>query len=360
MSRPLIGRIARALNSSESLAAALRDDLPLALPVRALGRPIDGTGSVRPAALGAASWRIDFVGGPGTVTALPAGALVALARSGVTPAADNPFNGKIVLIGATFPESRDLYPTPVGVMPGLEIHASIIETLLSRRTLLPPPAWLNLALLGGTCLAVALLSVWLRPLWVAMAAAGLVAVLATVSYEAYARGGYWLDFVGPVVGMLGYLQGARALERRRLRRAFGEFVSPDVVARVSRDGAALGGEVRTVSVLMSDVRGFRRLSRLAAEEEVRRARRHREHDLAHRGAQPRAGHDHPALRRHARGGGAAGDRAAARRCSREGQGRAGGRLRSGGARRGPRDQARDRRSPIASVSTLTVRSAAPR
>ena len=76
--------------------------------MRLPGRPIEGTAPVSPGTLSAASWRIDFVGGPGTVTAIPAGPLVALARSGVKPDADNPFRGKIVLVGATFPESRDL------------------------------------------------------------------------------------------------------------------------------------------------------------------------------------------------------------------------------------------------------------
>ena len=78
----------------------------------------------------------------------------------------------------------------------------------------------------------------------AVASAGLIALFAALSYEAYARGGYWLDFVAPVTGMLAYRQGARMVARRRLRRTFGEFVSPEVVARVARDGATLGGELR--------------------------------------------------------------------------------------------------------------------
>ena len=261
---------AHAGHSREALDAALRDDAALTLPVRPGGRPIAGAEPARPSRLAAASWRIDYVGGPGAITTLPAGALVALARSGVKPEADNPFNGKIVLVGATFPESRDLYPTPLGLMAGVEIHANIIETLLSRRTLLPPPAWLNLGLLALTCVVVALLSVWLRPRWVALGSAALILVFAVLSYEAYARGGYWLDFVGPVMGMLGYLQATRALERRRLRRTFGEFVSPEVVARVSREGAALGGEVREVSVLMSDVRGFTAMAERLPPVEVSR------------------------------------------------------------------------------------------
>jgi adenylate cyclase len=56
--------------------------------------------------------------------------------------------------------------------------------------------------------------------------------------------------------------------RRRLRRTFGEFVSPEVVARVARDGATLSGELRTVSVLMSDVRGFTTMAERLPPAEV--------------------------------------------------------------------------------------------
>jgi adenylate cyclase len=50
------------------------------------------------------------------------------------------------------------------------------------------------------------------------------------------------------------------LRRRRLRAAFGQYVSPEVMDQVLRTGAALGGEVRTVTMLMSDLRGFTTLS----------------------------------------------------------------------------------------------------
>lgn len=223
------------------------------------------------AELSGRQWRVDYAGPPGlynappsgrqeTFTRFPAGPLVRLARSKATPAEDNPFRGKIVLVGATFLESRDFYPTPLGLMAGVEIQANMVHTLLSRRVGEPPHWALNLSLLIGACLAVSLLSLWLRPAWVALASLALIAALAGVSYEAYIRGGYWLDFVAPLVGMMAYLQGSRLLARRRLRSAFGQFVSPEVVERIAREGAALGGELRTVSVLMSDVRGFTTLS----------------------------------------------------------------------------------------------------
>ncbi len=242
----------------DELARALKTSGPdgVSLPVRT------STGGVMPAepvatrALARTPWRVEYAGPAGTMAAFPSGAIRAAAQSGVQPDADNPFNGKIVFVGATFTDSRDFFPTPLGLMPGVEIHANIAHTLLSRRALLPPNWALNLSVLVGACVMVSLLSLWLRPLWVTIVSLGVVAVFAVVSYEAYTQGGYWLDFVGPMLGMLIYIQGSRLLARRRLTSAFGEYVSPEVMDRVMLEGARLGGEVRTVSVLMSDLRGF--------------------------------------------------------------------------------------------------------
>ena len=269
------------LPSFALMALASRDGPPAALEaalrpngdeVKLAARPAGGGAitaePISRAALSDAAWRVDFAGLPGSVTAFPSHALVQMARSGVEPPADNPFRGKIVVVGATFAESRDFYPTPVGLMAGVEIHAHMIHTLLSRRILRPPHWASSLAILFGVCAAVALLSLWLRPLWLGVASIALVALLATASYEAYVRRGYWLDCVGPVVAMVGYAQASRVLARRRIRSAFGQYVSAEVLDRVIADGSRLDGELRVVSVLMSDVRGFTTLSERLSPAEL--------------------------------------------------------------------------------------------
>lgn len=247
--------------TAEQLSRPLRDPRAVVtLPVRDRHGRISQEEPISLGRLAGPAWRIDFAGREGSFTSFPSVALAELARSGVKPEADNPFRDKIVLVGATFIESRDFYPTPTGLMAGVEIHANMVFTLLSRRTLLPPHWLLNLSVLIGACLVVSLLSLWLRPLWVVLASLLLIAGFVAVSYEAYTQGGYWLDFVAPLVGMLAYIEGSRLIARRRLRRAFGQYVSPEVMDRVLREGAGLGGAVRTVSVLMSDLRGFTTLS----------------------------------------------------------------------------------------------------
>lgn len=248
--------------SADQLSQALKgkSGIQFFLPVSGRGGRIARSEPISLGRLSAAAWRIDFAGPEGSFASFPSAALVRLARSGVRPEWDNPFRDKIVLVGATFAESRDFYPTPTGLMPGVEIHANMVRTLLERRALLPPHWLLNLSVLTGTCFWVALLSLWLRPVWVAFASLLLIAAFVTLSYEAYIQGGYWLDFVAPLVGMMAYIQGSRLLARWRLRAAFGQYVSPEVMDRVLREGSGLGGEVRTVSVLMSDLRGFTTLS----------------------------------------------------------------------------------------------------
>ncbi len=232
----------------------------LMLPVRSGEGRVATRDPISLAALSDSAWRVDFAGPPGTFTTFPSGPLVQMARNGVQPGDGNPFRDKIVLIGATFAESRDFHPTPVGLMPGVEIQANMVHTLLARRVLQPPHWVSNLALLVGVCVVVSALSLLLRPLWVTLAGLVLVAALAAVSYEAYVRRGYWLDCVGPLFAMVVYLQLSRVVARRRIRSAFGQYVSMDVLDRVLREGSDLGGEVRVVSVLMSDVRGFTTLS----------------------------------------------------------------------------------------------------
>ncbi len=254
---------ASAGHSAESLTRALKGETGSAipLPVRDAHGGITREEPIGLRTLSETPWRIDFAGPPKkTFSPFPSGELVRLSQNRVRPAQDNPFQGKLVIVGATFEESRDVHPTPVDRMAGVEIQANMVHTLLSRRALLPPPLVGNLMILMGTCCAFALLSLWLRPVWVGLISLALVAGFVRLSYEAYTRGGYWLDFVVPLVGMLAYLQGSRVVARRRVRAAFGQFVSPEVVDRIIREGTGLGGELRTVTVLMSDLRGFTTLS----------------------------------------------------------------------------------------------------
>jgi adenylate cyclase len=201
--------------------------------------------------------RINYVGPARSFLTIPAGAIVALAESDTPPAADNPLRGKIALVGATFRESRDFFDTPHGELPGVEVHANLVHMILTR-SFIAPPTWLiglgfQLVVVIGAGFAV----VTLRPLTATLVCfVGPLVVGLPLSYLAFHRGGYWVDFMLPVITTRLFARTVDHLEGRRFRAAFGRYVSPEVAARVLEEAPSLAGERRTVSILFSDLRDF--------------------------------------------------------------------------------------------------------
>ena len=95
--------------------------------------------------------------------------------------------GKAVLIGFGATELSDRLPTPVsGQMPmsGLEVHANLVDALMSGRDLRAVPAWPQIVFL----VAFSLISTWLVLRWPLWNGVLLQAALLALSYGA----GYWL------------------------------------------------------------------------------------------------------------------------------------------------------------------------
>jgi adenylate cyclase len=217
----------------------------------------------------AAVYRINFIGPAGSFLTIPSDAVAAIGDLGVDIAGDNPLRDRIVLVGGTFADGRDVHRTPYGLMPGVEIQANIVHMLVTG-SLVRPAGWL--AGFGVQLVAVllaGLVMVAMRPLWgTAVCLAGALLLGVPASYLAFSRGGYWVDFLLPVgvTSVLGV--GADVLARRRLRDALGRYVSPEVAARVERNPADLEGERREVSILFTDLRGFTTLSERMAPDQM--------------------------------------------------------------------------------------------
>jgi adenylate cyclase len=176
--------------------------------------------------------------------------------------------GKPVLIGTSAAGLFDLRSTPVErVMPGVEIHAQTIESILGNALLVRP----NYALGAEICLAVAigLGMVVAVPMLGALPALVLGAVasvlLYALSWYLFVEEHVLLDVTYPLVSsaavflLLTFLNYFREEKRRaQIRSAFSQYLSPELVEQLTRepDRLVLGGETRVMSVLFSDVRGF--------------------------------------------------------------------------------------------------------
>jgi len=174
---------------------------------------------------------------------------------------------RIVFVGATAAGTYDLRVTPTSpVMPGVEKHATVAANLLSGR-FLRRPDWVELVELAGI-LILPLGLAWLLPRLRPVVSLGAVLVLWGALFAGVHlafRAGLWLPVVYPTlalglafVGITVYRLLTEERQRLWTKRAFQQFVSPEVVERLMDNPAALqfGGEVRNLTVLFSDIRDF--------------------------------------------------------------------------------------------------------
>ncbi|GAB5469897.1 MAG: adenylate/guanylate cyclase domain-containing protein [Rhodospirillales bacterium] len=183
-------------------------------------------------------------------------------------------DGAIALVGITASGIGDRHTTPLSAsLPGVVLHAHAIEQLWSG-LFLQRPAWTE----GAEILAVLLVGLmvltpfaWQRDGAVTAALLGLLAVLAGLAFAWWAFTEWRLLFDPVTPALVGLLVFAAAgfarltvSERRRqeVRQAFGQYVTPEVVARIAEDpkAARLAGETRDLTILFCDIRGFTSLS----------------------------------------------------------------------------------------------------
>ena len=180
--------------------------------------------------------------------------------------------GKIVLIGTSVLGLLDNKTTPIAAsMPGVEVHAQVIESVMSG-AMLAYPLWAPAAeMLAAALIALTMIvlapDVGARTLFFggALVAVGLVAA----SWFAYVGHKVLLDVTYPLgatflvfVAMLAVNYLNEQTARQKIRSAFGQYLSPALVERLAQspEKLVLGGEERRMSIMFSDVRGFTTLS----------------------------------------------------------------------------------------------------
>jgi len=240
------------------LADAVAGGQPLRLP-RVRGGRLEPAGMPPVEVRLGATWAINFVGPAGSFYLIKSDVLAALAEPGNEPA--DAMRGALVFLGGTFEAGRDSYLTPHGLMPGVEVHANVAHMLNTRRFIRPSTWLVALAIDVGVVLVAGLVLVSFRPLvGTVLCVGGALLLGVPAAFVAFDRGGYWIDFVLPVLAaaLMGF--GTDFLERRRFRDSFARYLSRDVMAKVLADAPDLQGEVREVSILFSDLRGFTTMS----------------------------------------------------------------------------------------------------
>ena len=186
--------------------------------------------------------------------------------------APDKLDGQIIFIGTSAIGLKDLRSTPVDdSAPGVEVHAQLAEQMIEQEFLARPDfadgaEFLYLAAIGA-------LFVFLLPRLSAgkmtIVAAIFIGIGLAVPWIAFSEYELLFDPIYPPVTLaVIYISGTALAfmrterERAAIRGAFGLYLSPDQVERIARhpELLQLGGEMREITVMFTDVRGFTRIS----------------------------------------------------------------------------------------------------
>lgn len=181
-------------------------------------------------------------------------------------------SGKLVLVGTSAVGLRDIKTTPIDpAMSGVEVHAQVLESVLSNSVLSYPNYAIGAELAVTVVFGLAIIA--LGPIVGAqimvVLGAAIASVIAAGSWYFFAEQRILLDATYPLVAtffiylVLIFINYFREqMQRRRIRSAFGQYLAPALVEQLahSTEKLTLGGEERAMTILFSDIRGFTAIS----------------------------------------------------------------------------------------------------
>src|SRR5581483_10438885 len=180
--------------------------------------------------------------------------------------------GKLVLIGTSAVALNDIKTTPVSsTMPGVEIHAQVLEAALTHAVLAEPNYSIGIELLAAFILG--LLVIIFAPNFGPATLVGVGALFATLligtSWYFYREHRLLVDFTYPLMSttsiyltliFASFVREQR--QRKQVRGQFAQYMSPVLVEQLAQapEKLKLGGEERELTIMFSDVRGFTTIS----------------------------------------------------------------------------------------------------
>ncbi|HEX4824356.1 MAG TPA: adenylate/guanylate cyclase domain-containing protein [Candidatus Polarisedimenticolaceae bacterium] len=198
------------------------------------------------------------------------------------------FKDKIVFVGTSRDAdlagaSKDSFLTPYrgahGSMTfGVEIHATLAANLLEHRQIRLLDSRAETALLLLLPLLSTLVFMYLRPLAAGGAFVAMLLAPWVMGYVAFSRYELWVPIVIPSAIQLPISYGLSLIwyylttvrEREKIKRAFGLYLSPEMIKRIAEDPDAvdLGGQEIVGTAMFTDIKGFTPLAEGKGAHEV--------------------------------------------------------------------------------------------
>lgn len=180
------------------------------------------------------------------------------------------FKDKIILVGTSLPGLFDLRSIPIQpAYPGVEIHASILYTMLTQSYITKFSDFDSLLLLAGIGMLIGIIAVLMTPMWSFIIILFLAMIHVFTSAIVFFETNQWIEIVSPLLTMLVTFSGVYAYRyvteekgKKFIKNTFSHFVTKSVVDELleNPDKIKLGGERKECTVFFSDVAGFTTIS----------------------------------------------------------------------------------------------------
>lgn len=182
------------------------------------------------------------------------------------------FKDKIVIVGGTAAGTHDTRSTPFAPLyPGVEIHATVIDNILTANFMVKP-RWTLIYDLAAIIMLAALAGLALPrmgPLKGLLLVAVLFYLYIFFAYWFLLHFKLWLNIAYPLLALIfnytvlrvhGYITKDR--ERKKIQGTFKQYVAPLVIEEMIKDPSKLklGGEEKELTILFNDIAGFTSLS----------------------------------------------------------------------------------------------------
>ncbi len=200
---------------------------------------------------------------------------------------DGTFKDKIVLVGSTMPEDKDLFPTPIAKgehdddnkMYGVEIHANVIQSILDGNFIWRQPLWMTALIVFGLSLFTFVFTEGLKAIRtkysVIIEILGVALVLAELflvywlSLQLFIKENFLTDMTSSSLAIIVCYVGSTVYsyitERKQkdlIKNMFSRYVNPTIVDELIAhpEKLQLGGERKDLTVFFSDIENFTQIS----------------------------------------------------------------------------------------------------
>lgn len=185
---------------------------------------------------------------------------------------------KVVIVGVAAPGLYDMKSSPFSkVYPGAEVHATVIENLLTKDFLASSGLLISILIIAIVSLLTAMGLAVLRSWWeIVILLVAIFIVLVGSSFLLFYLG-ISIPLVAPFTAyalasfsVLMFRFMTEGKKKREIRRAFGQYLSPHIVKKIaeSPESLKLGGEEKEITIFFSDIANFTSISEKTPPSEL--------------------------------------------------------------------------------------------